>query len=83
MAVTVSAGAVATDDDRVAVPLGATIELSVTADVDDEVHVHGYELHGDVTPTSAAVITFTADISGVFEVELEDNDLLLVEVEIS
>lgn len=83
VAVAVAGGSVSTDDDRVDVPLGDTVELTVTADVTDEVHVHGYDLHGDVAPGSPAKVTFTADIPGVFEVELEDAGLLLVELQVS
>jgi hypothetical protein len=44
----------------------------VTTDSVDEVHVHGYDFVGIVIPTAPAVLTFTADIPGVFEVELEE-----------
>jgi ABC-type glycerol-3-phosphate transport system substrate-binding protein len=81
--VDVSDGSVSTADDRVGVALGGTVEITVTADVADEVHVHGYDLHGDVAPGSPAVVRFTADVPGVFEVELEDAGLLLVELEVS
>jgi periplasmic copper chaperone A len=81
--VTVADGVVSGAGDRVDVPLGATVELTVVADVADEVHVHGYDLHGDVTATSPAVVAFTADIPGLFEVELEDAGLLLVELQVS
>jgi len=83
VAVAVSAGRATTTDERAEVPLGATVELTVIADEADEVHVHGYDLHGDVTPASPSVITFTADIPGVFEVELEEAGLLIVELKVS
>jgi hypothetical protein len=83
VAIAVSGGDTTIDDDRVEVPLGATVEITVAADVTDDVHVHGYDVFGDVTPASPAVITFTADIPGLFEVELEDAGLLLVELQVS
>jgi hypothetical protein len=62
---------------------GQQVRIVVDADVSDEVHVHGYDLHGDVAPGSPAEITFTADAPGVFEVELESEGKLLFELKVS
>jgi FtsP/CotA-like multicopper oxidase with cupredoxin domain len=62
---------------------GDDVEIIVHADVSDEVHVHGYDLHGDVTPDSPARISFTAEAPGIFEVELESAGLLLFELKVS
>ncbi len=61
---------------------GERVRLVVSADVADEVHVHGYDLTGDVAPGSPAVIAFRADAPGVFEVELEAAGLLLVQLQV-
>lgn len=61
---------------------GTQVELVVTSDVDDHVHVHGYDLFEDVTAAESATLTFTADIPGAFEVELEDRALRLVELRV-
>jgi hypothetical protein len=68
---------------RVPVPLGARVTLVVTGDVADEVHVHGYDSYLDVAPGAAALITFPADIPGVFEVETHDSGLVLAQLEVS
>jgi hypothetical protein len=60
--------------------VGDRVVLIVRADVEDEVHVHGYDLMQDVTPVSPARISFTADSEGRFEVELEDRHLPLTEL---
>jgi hypothetical protein len=67
---------------RAAVKLGETAVLRVTSDVDDEVHVHGYDLTFDVGPGVAGEVTFEATIPGVFEVELHDarREILKLEV---
>ncbi len=62
---------------------GALVELTVTADVTDEVHVHGYDVFGEVAPGAPAVIEFVADIPGIFEVELEGAGAQLVELVVS
>jgi hypothetical protein len=50
---------------------GARVRLTVRADVEDEVHLHGYDLFADVAPGQPGRITFTADDPGEFEAELE------------
>jgi len=54
----------------------------VTADRADEVHVHGYDRMVDVEPGKPAVLEFTANLPGVFEVELEEASLKLVELQV-
>ncbi len=67
---------------RVKVAMGDFIVLTVTADVADEVHFHGYDLFGDVAPGQPAIIKVEALIPGVFEVELEGSRLELVLIEV-
>jgi hypothetical protein len=80
--VTVSGGSV-TGGGRHRVPLGHTVNLRVTSDQADEVHLHGYDLAVDLEAGSPAVLTFDATIPGVFEAELHDAAIVLVELEIS
>ena len=62
---------------------GDRVRIIVHADVSDEVHFHGYDLHADVTPEQPAQIDFVADVPGVFECELEDAGIPLFELEIA
>lgn len=62
---------------------GERVRILVHADVTDEVHLHGYDLHADVTPTEPAKIDFVADATGVFACELEDAGTLLFRLEIT
>lgn len=64
------------------VGLGESVTLVVTSDVADEVHLHGYDAHADLVAGQEGTFTFTADIPGVFEVELEETGTLLVELEV-
>jgi hypothetical protein len=68
---------------RVEVGVGGEVRLTVTADVDDEVHVHGYDVTAEVSPDSPATLEFVAEIPGIFEVELESSHRLLVELQVS
>jgi hypothetical protein len=67
---------------RERVQRGEALVLRVVADVADEVHLHGYDRSADVAPGRPAEIRFTADIPGVFEVELEQRRQKLVELEV-
>jgi nitrous oxide reductase len=67
---------------RLTVTQGDQVKVLVTSDTADHVHVHGYDLMKDVGPGSRAVITFTADIPGRFEIELEDLGRQIGELEV-
>jgi hypothetical protein len=62
---------------------GQQVVLTVRADVTDEVHLHGYDLFADVAPGQPARITFRADNAGVFEAELEDLGVPVVELTVN
>ena len=61
---------------------GDTVRLVVTSDVADEVHVHGYDERADVAAGGTAEISFTANIPGGFEVELEQRHRRLLTLEV-
>ena len=52
---------------------GDTVKFRVRVDVTDHVHVHGYDLMKDVTPGKTITFSFPAEITGIFEIELEDR----------
>ena len=68
---------------RVEVDLGSVVALRVTADTSDELHVHGYDILRAVSDGHPVHFAFTAEIPGVFEVELHGSGRLLVLLEIS
>lgn len=80
--VEVADGQVVGGPQRLEVPVGEEVEILVMSDVADEVHVHGYDLHEDVPAGGGATVGFTADIPGVFEVELEERGLQLLTLEV-
>ena len=67
---------------RESVDLDSAVVLTVTSDVADEVHVHGYDLMADVAPGAPATIRFTADAPGRFENELENTGVQIAELEV-
>ena len=80
--VTVTGGQVGGDTGRVPVTAGEEVTLVITSDVADEVHVHGYDLTADLPPGTPAELAFTADIPGVFEVELHDAGTVLLSLQV-
>lgn len=78
--VEVAGGQVRGGVERVEADVGDIVALTVTSDVADHVHVHGYDLETPVSPGEPAEVTFQADIPGVFEVELEDRGLRIAEL---
>ncbi len=68
--------------DTYQVTLNRQVRLQVSADVTDEVHVHGYDRKADVSPGHPAIISFTANVPGRFEVELENARRTLTQLEV-
>ena len=75
-------GAVQGDPGLTSFELGDHVVLHVSADVADEVHVHGYDIMRDIEPGETATIEFEADIPGRFDAELEGRHLTLLEFEV-
>ncbi len=67
---------------RAKVKQGQTVTLQVTSDTEDEVHLHGYDLHTDVK-NGRATLTFKARIAGRFEAELEQHGVQILDLEVT
>ncbi|MDP8930931.1 MAG: hypothetical protein M3O70_20755 [Actinomycetota bacterium] len=65
---------------RIAAKVGEDVKIVVTSDVADTVHLHGYDVEVPVAPGQPATLTVSADIPGVFEIELEDGGLKIAEL---
>jgi cytoskeletal protein RodZ len=61
---------------------GDRVRFKVQSDVADEIHVHGYDLMKDVEKGGSASFSFTANIEGRFEIELEDAGTQIAELEV-
>jgi hypothetical protein len=64
------------------VATGTPIVLSVSSDVADEIHVHGYDRKANIPAGATASVTFVANAPGVFEVELENSKLQLLQLQV-
>jgi hypothetical protein len=61
---------------------GDTIRFSVRSDTADEIHVHGYDVHKDVTAGGKVTFSIPANIEGRFVVELEGKGEQIAELEV-
>jgi len=48
---------------------GDTVQIVVSADAQDDIHLHGYDIEKPVEPGKPAMFKFTANIEGIFEIE--------------
>jgi hypothetical protein len=71
------------DTGTVRVERGEDLVLIVRADVEDEVHVHGYDLLAPVAPGHASRISFKADQPGTFTIELEGLHLHIAKLRVA
>jgi plastocyanin len=80
--VTVSHGQIAPKPSLHHVHLGDRVQLTVTSDQADEVHLHGYDKEIEIQAGQPGTIDITADLPGIFEVELHKSDLQLLQLEV-
>lgn len=61
---------------------GDEVELRVTSDRDDELHLHGYDLSMPLRAGQTATLRFRAEHSGRFDCELHHSHLELATLEV-
>lgn len=61
---------------------GDTVSFRVRHDEPEEVHVHGYDIKQDLEPGKTETMSFKADITGIFEIELEHSAQQLAELRV-
>lgn len=65
---------------RVTVRKGQLVRITVTSDVADELHVHGYDLGARLPVGTPGSVEFRADKTGLFEVETHESELVLFQL---
>jgi hypothetical protein len=61
---------------------GDQVRFKVNSDISDEIHVHGYDFHKDVTAGGSVSFSFPAKIEGVFVIELEAKGEQIAELRV-
>jgi FtsP/CotA-like multicopper oxidase with cupredoxin domain len=67
--ISVKGGVIAGDVESIEVAKGDTVRIVVTSDVEDEIHLHGYDIEKEAGPGKPARFKFKADVEGAFELE--------------
>ncbi len=70
-------------DERVEVGVDDVVMIMVTSDVAESVHLHGYDLLAEAGPGTDAMMLFTADTAGRFEIEFETSGTFVAELIVS
>ena len=83
ISITIRGGQATGDTGRVTVPLGTPVTLSVTSDVADEISVHGYDRKAKIPAGGTISVSFTTNAPGVFDVELEESNLQLLQLHVT
>ena len=78
--VTVAKRKVTPPTSRVEVAKGNLVRITVTSDVADELHVHGYDKTLKLPPGTPASIELRVDRTGLFEVETHSSHLVLFQL---
>jgi hypothetical protein len=78
----VARGKVVAGPRTVEVKVGSRVIIEVVTDTADELHVHGYDKELELRAGRPGRLEFTADVAGVFEVELH-SDVRLCNLRVS
>src|SRR5690349_6393474 len=62
---------------------GDPVRFTVKSDVSDEIHVHGYNFHKDVTKGGQVSFDFPAKIDGLFVIELESRSEQIAQLKVN
>jgi len=69
--------------DRIEANVGDVVMVTVESDVDEQAHLHGYDVLIDVMAGEPAMMLFTADTAGKFEIEFEKSGAFIAELVVS
>jgi plastocyanin len=67
---------------EISVSKGDEVRFTVSSDVADEIHVHGYDFMKDVKAGGSVSFDFKAKIDGAFEIELEGRKEQIAELKV-
>ncbi|MGH3338709.1 MAG: cupredoxin domain-containing protein [Propionibacteriaceae bacterium] len=81
--VVVANGRVTPNAKNVRVSRGDRVRFTINSDVDESIHIHGYDITAEARPGKPGAVTFVADQSGVFEVETHESARLVVKLIVS
>lgn len=66
----------------ITVSKGDTVRFRARSGEAEELHVHGYDILRELEPAASTRVSFTADIEGIFEIELERSGVQIGELRV-
>jgi len=69
--------------DTIKVTEGDSLVIKISADEDEELHLHGYDKSVTLVKDAPAELSFVADVSGRFVYELEKSNVEIGALEVS
>lgn len=61
---------------------GETVRFRVLSDEPEEIHVHGYDISKELPAGKTVTVSFKADLTGIFEIELHGAGTLLAQLKV-
>jgi len=80
--VTITHGTASGDTGRIPVTVNSHVTIQVTSDTADEVHLHGYDIEKELEPGKPTTLSFVADQTGIFEVELHKANVVILHLQV-
>lgn len=80
--IVVKNGKLASEPAALKVHQGDDVTITITTDKADRFHMHGYDLHADLSPGKTVTLQFTAKLTGRFPLELHQSGLTLGALEV-
>jgi hypothetical protein len=80
--VTVTHGKASGNTGRVPVKVNTRVTIQIASDTADEVHLHGYDIEKELVPGKPTTLSFVADQTGIFEVELHKADVVILHLQV-
>ena len=80
--VTITHGKASGDTGRIPVAVNSHVTIQVTDDTADEVHLHGYDIEKELEPGKPTTLSFVADQTGIFEVELHKANVVILHIQV-
>lgn len=80
--VTITHGKASGDTGRIPVTVNSHVTIQVTDDTADEVHLHGYDIEKELEPGKPTTLSFVADQTGIFEVELHKANTVILHLQV-
>lgn len=68
---------------RIEADNGERVRILVKSDVQDSVHLHGYDIEKPVQAGGSAKFNFVADADGIYEIELEQRGVPIAELQVN